>query len=387
MAEITIVGGGLAGLTAAVSCAEKGARVTLHEAHSTLGGRARSGAAPYVTNEGTHTFYCNGEPWQWLVRRGLTGPYVRLRAGEAAALRFRRRGKLRMTIPFGLLRMTLTARRSDPPVDLSFREWAGKKFSDQSVDDSVGFLGPVLYDADPGRLSAAFVFERLLRVGTPRFPLPTRYVLGGWATVVKQLADRARELGVRLETGSRVSELPENGPVVVATSLDAARGLLGNDRLRWESGSAALLDLAVKHAKRDRIDVFDMDEGGFIGNYSDHDPSLAPEGESLFQGEMPLRGGESKANGLARLEKLYDMTAPGWRERVIWRRDYLSRGRTGALDLPGLTWRDRPAIDRGNGVFLVGDSVAAPGILAEVSVNSAVTAAALAVDALAAVRA
>ena len=46
-------------------------------------------------------------------------------------------------------------------------------------------------------------------------------------------------------------------------------------------------------------------------------------------------------------------------------------GRTGALDLPGTTWRDRPAIDRGDGVFLCGDQVAAPGCLAEVAFASA----------------
>ncbi|WP_075848638.1 NAD(P)-binding protein [Saccharomonospora sp. CUA-673] len=37
--EITVVGGGLAGLVAAVEAAERGAKVTLHEAHSSLGGR------------------------------------------------------------------------------------------------------------------------------------------------------------------------------------------------------------------------------------------------------------------------------------------------------------------------------------------------------------
>ena len=42
-------------------------------------------------------------------------------------------------------------------------------------------------------------------------------------------------------------------------------------------------------------------------------------------------------------------------------------GRTGALDLPGKTWRDRPAIDRGDGVFLAGDMVAAPGCLSEIA--------------------
>ena len=39
MREITIVGGGLAGLTAAISCAERGAAVRLLEAHELLGGR------------------------------------------------------------------------------------------------------------------------------------------------------------------------------------------------------------------------------------------------------------------------------------------------------------------------------------------------------------
>jgi hypothetical protein len=49
--------------------------------------------------------------------------------------------------------------------------------------------------------------------------------------------------------------------------------------------------------------------------------------------------------------------------------------RTGALDLPGRTWHDRPAVERGDGVFLAGDMVAAPGLLSEVSFHSAITAA------------
>jgi monoamine oxidase len=40
MTTVTVLGGGLAGLTAAIACAEGGARVSLHEAHNTLGGRA-----------------------------------------------------------------------------------------------------------------------------------------------------------------------------------------------------------------------------------------------------------------------------------------------------------------------------------------------------------
>jgi hypothetical protein len=49
-------------------------------------------------------------------------------------------------------------------------------------------------------------------------------------------------------------------------------------------------------------------------------------------------------------------------------------GRSGALDFPGASWRDRPAIDRGDGVYLCGDQTAAPGCLAEVSFASAIEA-------------
>jgi phytoene dehydrogenase-like protein len=35
--HVTVVGGGLAGLVAAIACAEQGVQVTVHEAHSTLG--------------------------------------------------------------------------------------------------------------------------------------------------------------------------------------------------------------------------------------------------------------------------------------------------------------------------------------------------------------
>ena len=49
-------------------------------------------------------------------------------------------------------------------------------------------------------------------------------------------------------------------------------------------------------------------------------------------------------------------------------------GRSGALDHPGHTWRDRPAVERGDGVFLAGDCVAAPGLLSEVAHTSGVQA-------------
>jgi len=49
--------------------------------------------------------------------------------------------------------------------------------------------------------------------------------------------------------------------------------------------------------------------------------------------------------------------------------------------MPGFTWRDRPAVDRGEGVFLAGDMVAAPGLLSEVCWASGIEAGRLALEA------
>lgn len=372
--NITVVGGGLGGLVAAISAAEAGAEVTLLEAHSQLGGRARSTAAPYIANEGPHVFYADGPGWRWLAKRRLVAA-ARPGLAELRALRFRREGRLRALPSAGVLRAA-GKRRLRAPVDADFTSWAAGRFGEETARQIASMMGVVVFDADPGRLSAAFVWERFQRVTRPATPA-ARYVYGGWQTVVGSLAARARELGVAIETGARADRLPEP-PVIVATSLPAARRLLGDTSLATESGHTAMLDLGLYRRRGDAFLVFDLDEAGFLERYSTPDPSVAPAGESLVQTQLPLRPGESKAEGLARMESLLDLALPQWRERVTWRRAAVATGRTGALDLPGATWRDRPAVDRGDGVYLVGDQVAAPGLLSEVTVNSALRAASLA---------
>jgi hypothetical protein len=170
-------------------------------------------------------------------------------------------------------------------------------------------------------------------------------------------------------------------PVIVATSLDAARQLMGEDSLSGvPSGRTVLLDVAVRGSRRDAFVVCDLDEAGWLERFTAPDPTLAPPGESLVQVQLPLRPGEAVASGRRRVERLVDLALPGWQERATWRRHSVSNGRSGALDLPGRTWRDRPAVERGEGVFLAGDMVAAPGLLSEVSFASARSAARQAVS-------
>ncbi|MEU9703538.1 FAD-dependent oxidoreductase [Streptomyces sp. NPDC047981] len=374
--NITIIGGGFAGLTAAITAAEAGAGVTLHEAHHTLGGRARTAEGPYRTNEGPHALYRGGPHWTWLKQRSLLGQLAPLPPLEAARFRFHRAGALRRTPPLGFLRHTLRS-AEQAPVDTDFLTWATRLAGPEAARQAAAYSGVALFHHDPGALSARFVQERLHRAAA--LPPEATYLKGGWGGLVERMAARARKLGVRIETKSRLTELPlAEGPVVVATSLAAASKLLDDATLRWDSGRTVLLDLALRTRKGDPFIISDLDAPGWIERFTAQDPSLAPAGEQLIQAQLPIALEASKADGVAHAERLLDLGFPGWRERQVWRREAVSGGRTGAVDRPGTTWRDRPAIDRGDGVYLAGDEVAAPGVLSEVSFTSAVEAVSLA---------
>jgi phytoene dehydrogenase-like protein len=368
--ELQVVGGGLAGLIAAVEAAERGARVRLFEAHAELGGRARTSAAPHIAHDGPHVLYGDGPTWAWLERRQLVGGTSGVPARALSRFWFRRSGKLRRVPPRGLLQVL--AARTPAPVERSFAAWAGDRWGDRRAAEAAAASGVATYHHDPGSLSARFVQERLQRA----FGLPAKavYVHGGWPVLVERLATAARERGVQIETGRRVATLPPGGPVVLAVPLASARLLLGDDGLRQPTGATALVDVGVRASRRDAFVVSDIDAGGWLERFSLPDPSLAPAGESLVQAQVPFGPDDRREVALGRVEALLDAGVPGWRARLTWRRDGLARGRTGAVDLPGRTWRDRPSVERGGDVFLAGDEVAAPGMLSEVSCTSAVAA-------------
>ena len=373
MDEITVVGGGLAGLVAAIECAEAGQRVRLIEASRELGGRARTLDGPFRANLGAHVIYADGCSWAWLRSRKLLPP---ARRGPLQGLRFYYGGQARRRPPAAFLGVR-KLRGHKAPHDANFRTWATQMAGPQAAEALSRAAVVFAFDYDPGRLSAAFVKERGARV--LGFPPAARYVVGGWGSLVKALARRAVDLGVRIETGVRVKELPAP-PTIVAIRLADAHALLGDDSLRWEGTRCAVLDVGLHGHRGDAFAVTDLDGGSWVERFTAPDPSLAPLGHELVQGHTGLAPGESVEKGVHRLESVLDGAFPGWRRREVWRRRMEMNNLTGAVDLPGTTWQDRPAIDRGNGIFLAGDQVAAPGLLSEVTFASASRAAAGALD-------
>ncbi|MBF6175033.1 NAD(P)-binding protein [Nocardia blacklockiae] len=379
-AHLTVIGGGLAGLTAAIAAAETGVPVRLFEAHHRLGGRGRATPPPYVVHEGAHVFYADGPHYAWLKRHGFVSDLGWPGIGGWARLGFRAGGRIRKVPPPGMIRAQAST-GTKAPVDVEFHSWAASRWGEHTATQLANAISVVTYDAETGGLSAAFVWGLIRRVFGPAVPA-VRWVRGGWQHVIDDMTTRATELGVRIETGARIDEVPTGGPVIVATDLHAARRLLGDPALDWRSGHTALLDIAVTASRRDRTLVFDLDEGGFHESYTMQDDTVAPAGESLYQLQMPIRAGESAPDAHRRLEAFADLTIPDRRSRTTFHRTATARNRTGALDLPGHTWHDRPAIDRGDDVYLVGDMVAAPGMRGEISINSALIAADRAVAAL-----
>lgn len=361
--QLTIVGGGIGGLTAAVAAAEAGWRVRLHEAHTQLGGRARTAAAPFLANWGPHVVYGDGLLWRWLEERGLTTGARG--APRSARLVLRIDGEGRRVPPAGLVRALLQLRRADAPVDRSFRDWAGERVGEAHAARVAAFMGVATFDHDPGRLSAAFVQERLVRATA--FPPTVRYFPRGWATIIARLARRARDLGVTIETGAPVDALPP-GPTILAVPMRVASTLLGRvvDG-EWEGTTTALLDVGLHRRRDDPYVLSDLDAPGFCETFTRPDPSLAPAGMHLVQTQAGMRPAETLEAAVARIEALLDAGYRDWRGRETRRRRARVRDESGALDLPGRTWRDRPSVHQGDDVAIVNDCVAAPGLLSEVS--------------------
>ena len=178
--QITVVGAGIAGLTAAITCAEQGAGVTLLEAHSALGGRARSSAGDYKANFGPHVLYKDGPFWAWLAQKKILPRYAGI---PLAVFMLRWRGQMRRTPPLGTVPSVLRLRGREAPVDLDFRSWAQQHTDERVAAMLSAVAGVYTFHHDPGELSAAFVWPRTVRALLSP-PPAARYVVGAWNSLV-----------------------------------------------------------------------------------------------------------------------------------------------------------------------------------------------------------
>ena len=401
---VTVVGGGLAGLTAATTAARAGARVTLLEARTTLGGRARTHDEDgFWLNEGAHALSAGGAGISVLRRLGIepagrrpdTSPtYGRLRGRigllpntpvEAFRSRLigpRAKAQLarRLGRPAALLQRDTTA--------MSMAQWIDELVTDDDARLVVRMIARVAtYTDDPATLAADAVVPHMVSA----LSAGVIYLDGGWQQLTDALTDAARAAGVEIVTNSKVTSIAEldgsgapdaviyaaGGPAQAATFLngrsEAAAGWSGAVAVR-----AAALDLGLRRLPRpDRRVVFGVDEPLYL---STHTPAarLADSGGEVVH-LLHYGAGD---NARAAMESLLDDAQPGWRDHVVVER--FSRWLLVAHDRPGpgrgLTARPPAAVPDYPGLFLAGDWVGPVGLLADAALASAHQAALLAID-------
>lgn len=416
--DVIIVGGGLAGLTAASFLADAGKRVVLYEKAQQLGGRAKTQEKDgYYFNLGPHALYRLGEGVKTLKELGIkfNGSIPVILGGLLI------KNSNPYPLPLGLWTLMTTKLWSWPakweisrlmaaldkldPVSLqslSVQEW----FEQEGYHtDTRSYLRALIrlttYTDDPDRLSAGAAISQL-QITTAG---SVYYLDHGWQTLIDSLRQKAQASGVEIVTGAKVVAIDwdsEHGvrgvrladgtqqaaeAVIVTTSPAAAQTLVGGitPLNRWAETTipvkAAVLDVALRRLPRPQsIFALGLDQPLYFSVHS-ATAKLAPKGKALIHVAKYLNSTASESKLVEQeLEGVLDIVQAGWRTVLVERRFLpnmiVSNAATTSAQ-GGLLGRPTPDVSGIPGLYVAGDWVGSVGMLADTSLASAKQAAIL----------
>jgi phytoene dehydrogenase-like protein len=403
-----VIGGGLAGLTAATILAERGEPVTVLERRGRLGGRATTDERHgHLFNQGPHAMYLRGRGLAILRELGIDPPggmpptrgTLAVSGTEVGLLPADGRSLLRTPWVRGRERLEVARalaglHRIDPVplADRSAVSWLGSTFRAERVRALIGGLVRVTtYCADLDNLSADVGVAQLqLALGG------VRYVDGGWQSIVDLLAGRASQAGAAIRCDAAVSSVRRDaGGLSVRTSGGAERAdavivavsspglaarLTRSEAIQRWSRSAVPLTAAALDVGLRRLPIpgnrfaFGIDRPLY---YSVHNPPAELGAGSTLHVMRYLHPDDASLGAeqvRAQLESFLDLLQPGWRGELVTARFQRTLVVSNAIPTPatgGAAGRFPPAVPGIDGLFVAGDWVGPAGHLADASIASA----------------
>ncbi|MFD1956927.1 phytoene desaturase family protein [Paenibacillus thailandensis] len=350
--DVAVVGGGIAGLTAAVYAAKAGKRTILIDKQGRFGGRAMSTVKQGVTfNMGGHALYF-GDAYDTFRELGLSlkgsKPSIDAHgiwkdkcsvlptgAGSLMATPLLT-WKGKMELAGWLAKLTkLDTSRYDR---ISLREWIEGNVHDPMLRNIFySLLRTASYAAAPDLQAAGPVlkqFQAALR--------GVLYLDRGWGTMADELRELASKHGVRLLTNCKAVSIEhedgavrqvrcEDGTVIEAENVIATAPPAALCRLvpnaeatalaRWNAQAievtAACLDVALrKLPEPKRQFVYGIDRPVFLTNQS-RAARLSDNGEQVVC-LIKYQSKETDAKqDLQDLEHTLDLVQPGWRDELV----------------------------------------------------------------------
>lgn len=387
--DVHIIGGGLAGLTAAAIVAGAGHSVTVHESSGHFGGRAstddRNG---FRFNRGPHALYRSGPAKQILDQLGIVPRAVAPSTAGSQAL-FEDHLHRFPTGPLSLLRTSLLGTRDKAEVArVLFRlprmdpsSVAGSTV-EQLVDDLVGRPVPrqllhalvrlTTYTNAPDQLSADVAVTQL------QYALDEGvvYLDGGWAQLVDRLAATP---GITFATDDRVTELPDGPAVIVAAGgPGAAAALTGHAYPAGVPAEATVVDVGLSRPPRHDF-VLGVDRAIYTSNHGIAADMTPPDRSSLsvaayLAPDAPPVDADELRSFVTQLGVPADHVVE---ERYLRRMTVVTGIATAATG--GIPGRPPVAVPDRPGVFVAGDWVGPRGHMADAVLASAADAARAAV--------
>ena len=409
--EVVIVGGGVAGLSAASYLARTGVSVTLYEKASSLGGRATTqNYDDYRFNRGIHALYTGGAASEVLQELGV--PYS---GGSPKGIYALRQGKLHLAPVDSLtllrtdllgfadklelmqLFMTLPGVETKPLQHMSVREWLDRNIQRPRVRQLMELQAHTFVYSSALDLVSAEVFVVKAQLALKH---PVVYIDGGWRTLVEGLRRTAEAAGAHIVTGERVEAVEhQNGQVqgirlrgggsiqaqavILATAPKDAVKLVDNGAYAPLRGivddlvpaQVASLDVALSCLPNPHHAVVqDVEHPRFMSVQSLYS-RVAPEGGALIYAfkQLDPRVSSDPHADERDLEDLLDAAQPGWRD-VLVKRLYLPRidaiGMLPTAQGGGYAGRPQPQIPGIANLYLVGDWIG-DGFLSDASFGSA----------------